>query len=153
MCRSPSGTTWWNHSCYTCIPWLSALHCLQQLQSGACSTSIAQPLSLTQESNVSTTSGSAPNPQPSLCSIVSHFTLGLTRDVRTQTVYLLCSVPTTHPAATADASTQLSIPEFMQLCFATYSCRRTVTLQLREHTSDAQSSGNTGYLREVSHLC
>ena len=42
----PNWTTWWNHSCYTGIPWLSALHCLQQLQSGACSTSTTQPLSL-----------------------------------------------------------------------------------------------------------
>ena len=44
----PNWATWWNHSCYTGIPWLSALHCRQQLQSGACSTSTSQPLSLTQ---------------------------------------------------------------------------------------------------------
>ena len=48
-----------------------------------------------------------PSSQPSLSCIVSHFTLDLTRDVRTQTVPL-CSVSTTHPTATADASTQLS---------------------------------------------
>ena len=59
-----------------------------------------QPLSLTQESHVSTPSGSAPSPPSPLSSIVSHFTLSLTRDVRTQTVSL-CSVPTTQPAATA----------------------------------------------------
>ena len=106
--QQPKWTTWWNHSCYTGIQWLSALHCLQQLQSGACSTSTTQPLSLTQESNVSTPSGSAPNPQQSLSSIVSHFTLGLTRDVRTQTVSL-CSLPSTHHATTADASTHLSL--------------------------------------------
>ena len=41
----PNWTTWWDHSCSSDIPWLSAPHCLQQFQSGACSTSTAQPLS------------------------------------------------------------------------------------------------------------
>ena len=60
----------------------------------------------TQDSNVSTPSGSAPNSQPSLSSIISHFPVGLTRDVRTQTVSL-CSLylQQTHHATTADAST------------------------------------------------
>ena len=88
-------TTWSNHSCYTGIPWLSAPHCLQQLPSGACSTSTTQPLLLTQESNVPTPPDSAPNPHPSLSSIVSHFTLGLTRDVPyTDSVTVLCAFNT-----------------------------------------------------------
>ena len=79
----PKWTTRWNHSCYTGIPWLSALHCLQQLQSGACSSSTTQPLSLTLDPNASSSSSSTPNPQPPLSSIVSHFTSGLTRDDHT----------------------------------------------------------------------
>ena len=145
----PKRTTWWNHSCYTGIPWLSALHCLQQLQSGACSTWSSQPLSLTQESNVSTPSGSTPNPQPSLHSVVSPFTLGLTRDVRTQTVSL-CSVPSTHHATTADASTQLSTSEFLQLCFTKHPFRCTVPPRLHEDLREAQTPSNTGNPREVT---
>ena len=39
---------------------------------------------------------------------------------------------------TADASTQLSIPEFLQLCFTKHPFRRTVPLQLHEDLTDAQ---------------
>ena len=39
---------------------------------------------------------------------------------------------------TADASTQLSIPEFLQLCFTKHPFRRTAALQLHEDLSDAQ---------------
>ena len=54
----------------------------------------------------------------SVCLYVCMFVnlLGLTRDVNAQTVPL-CSVPSTHHAATTDASTQLSISEFLHLCF------------------------------------
>ena len=97
-------------------PWLSALHCLQQPQSGACSSSTTQPVSLTLDPNASSSSGPTPNLEPSLSSTVSNFTSGLTRDVRTQTVPL-CSMPSMHHAATAHASTQLSVSEFLQLCF------------------------------------
>ena len=48
------------------------------------------------------------------------------------------SSPSTHNAATADASTQLSIQEFLQLCFTKHPFRRTATLQLREDLNDAQ---------------
>ena len=108
-----------------------------------------QPLSLTQELNVSTPSGSAPNPQSSLSSIVSHFPLGLTRDVRTQTVSL-CSVPSTHHATTADASTELSISEFLQLCFTKHPFRRTVSLRLHEDLREAQTPSHTGNSMEVT---
>ena len=145
----PNWTTWWNHSCYTGIPWLSALHCLQQLQSGACSTSTVQPLSLTQESNDTTPSGPVPSSQPSLSSLISHFPVGLTRDVRTQTVSL-CSVPSTHHATTADASTQLSISEFLQLCFTKHPFRRTVPLRLHEDLREAQTPSNTGNAMAVT---
>ena len=142
-------TTWWNHSCYTSIPWLPALHCLQQLQSGAWNTSTLQPLSLTQESNVSTPSGSERNPQPSLSAVVSHFTSGLTRDVRTTTAPR-CSLPSTHNAATADASTQLPISKLLQLCFTKHPFRRTVPLQLHEELRDAQFPSNSGNPRDVT---
>ena len=68
----PNWTTWWNHACYTGILWLSALHCLQQLQAGACSTPTAQPFSLTQESHGTAPSGSVPSPQSPLSSICTY---------------------------------------------------------------------------------
>ena len=127
---------------------LSALHCLQQLQSGACSTSTTQPLSLTQESNGTTPSGPAPDPQPSPSYIISHFPLVLTRDVRTQTVSL-CSVPSIHHATTADASTQLSISEFLQLCVTKHFMKTFVkhrppaTLETRWQSRSPMSSRST----------
>ena len=78
----PNWTTWWNHSCCTGIPWLSVLHCLQQLQSGACSTSTTQLLSLTGVERHNAIRSSAQH---------SHFPLGFARDVRTLTVSL-CEV-------------------------------------------------------------
>ena len=104
----PNWTTWWNHFCYTGIPWLSALHCLQQLQAGACSTPIAQPLFYKQESN--DTTPPVPSPQPPLS---CQLTLSSSPHQR-------CSytdgatVPPKHHATTADASTQLSISETVQ---------------------------------------
>ena len=118
-------------------------------QSGASSASSAQPWSRTLEPNSSTPSGSTPNPQPSLSATVSHFSSDLTRDVYTQTA-ALCSASSTHNAATADASTQLSIPEFLQLCLTKYPSRRMVTLQLRADLSDAQCSSDSGNPREVT---
>ena len=91
-----------------------------------------------------TPSGPALSSQPSLSSIVSHFPVGLTRDVRTQTVSL-CSVPSTHHATTADASTQLPISDFLQLCFTKYPFWRTVPLRLHEDLREAQKTpSNTG---------
>ena len=143
--------------CLTGIPWLSALHCLQQRQSGSSSTSSTQPWSLTLEPNSTTPSGSTPNPQQSLGVIVSTFTSGLARDVHTQTVPLCSALPlgppsspSTHNAATADASTQLSIPEFLQLCLTKHPFRRTATLQSREDLSDAHCSSDRGNPREVT---
>ena len=60
------------------------------------------------------------------------------------------SSPSTHNAATADASTQLSIPEFLQLCFTKHPFRRTVPLQLHEDLSDAQCPSDSGNPREVT---
>ena len=96
----PNWTAWWNHARYTGVPWLSAPLCLKQLQGGACSTSIAQNLSLTQESNGTAPSGSVPNPQSLLSSISSQVLEGITSDVRTRTGPL-CSVPPTRHANTA----------------------------------------------------
>ena len=92
---------------------------------------------------------SAPNPQPSLSSFVSHFPLGLTRDVRTQTVSL-CSLPSVHHATAADASTQLSILEFLHLCFTKHPFLRTVPLRLHEGLREAQTTSNTGNSMEVT---
>ena len=135
----PNWTTWWNHSCYTGIPWLSALHCLQQLQSGACSTSTTQPLSLTQESNGTTPSGPA-----QLAAVTQFCYLSFSGGRHSQCPYTdsLCSVPSTHHATTADASTQLSISEFLQLCFTKHPFRRTVPLH--EDLREAQTPNNTG---------
>ena len=135
----PNGTTWWNHACYTGVPWLSALHCLQQLQAGACSTPTAQPLSLTQESNGTAPSGSVPSPQSPLSSISSQVLEGPTSDVGTQTGPL-CSVPPTRHASTADASTQLSISEILQLCFTKHPFRRTVPPRIHEDLREAQTT-------------
>ena len=98
-------------------------------------------MSFTQESNVTAPSSSAPNPQPSLSSIVSHFPLGLTRDVRTQTVSLCSFSP--HQASTADGSTQISISEFLQLCLTKHPFRGTVPLRLREDLREAQTPNST----------
>ena len=127
----PNWTTWWYHACYTGIPWLSSLHCLQQLQAGACSTPTEQPLSLTQESN-----GTLQSP---LSSISSQVLEHPTSDVRAQTGPL-CSVPPTHHASTADASTQLSISEFLQLCFTKHPFWRTVPLRIHEDLREAQTT-------------
>ena len=109
----PNWTTWWNHSCYTNIPWLSALHCLQQLQSGACSTSTAQPLSLTQES--------------------THLPVGLTRDVRTQTG--LCALCLPHTTLLQQTPPRNSPSRNF--------CRRTVPLRLHGDLREAQTLNNT----------
>ena len=93
----PNWTTWWNHFCYTGIPWLSALHCLQQLRAGACPTPVAQPLFFKQESN--DTTPPVPSPQPPLSSVSSHFPVRLTSDVRTQ-MGPLCLPNTTLPQQT-----------------------------------------------------
>ena len=121
------GTTWWNHSYYTGIR-PSALHSLQQSQAGASSTSSAQPLASTQESNSTASSGAhskcyrqcdvsyarsvreffercnlliAPSPrkQPSPTLLL---------DAATQT----CPLST----ASADAATQLPLTEFFLGC-------------------------------------
>ena len=134
----PHGTTWWNHFCYTGFR-LSALHCLQQLQAGACSTLTGQPLSFTQELNGTAPSGSVPSPQPPLSSICTQVLDGPTSDVRTRTGPL-CSVPPTSHATTADASTQLSISEFLQLCFTKHPFRRTVPLRMHEDPREAQTT-------------
>ena len=139
----PMWTTWWNHSCYTGIPRLPALHCLQQLQSGACSSTSTQPLSLTLDPNASS-SGSASNPQPSLSAVVSNFTSGLTRDVDAQTAPL-CSVPSTHYAAMADATLHLGVSAvvFYQTLLSAYTLFRRVLramhpLESRPAASPAQ---------------
>ena len=54
----------------------------------------------------------------------------------------LC-LPHTH-AATADASTQLSISEFLLLCFTKHTFRRTVPLRIHEDLREAQTPSNTG---------
>ena len=141
----PKWTAWWNHSCYTGIPWLSALHCLQQLQSGACSSSTAQPLSPTQESHCSTPPGTVPTPHSPFSSTSSHVPVGSTRDACTQ-MGPLCSVASTHHATTADASMQLSTSEFLQLCFTEHP----FPLRLHEDLREAQTSSNTGNSMEVT---
>ena len=50
---------------------------------------------------------------------------------------------------TADASTQLSIPEFLQLCFTKHPFRRTAALQLHEDLSDAQCPSDSVNRRET----
>ena len=53
--QQPHGTAWWNHSHHTGVR-PSASHCLQQLPAGASSSTSAQPLASTQESNGTTSS-------------------------------------------------------------------------------------------------
>ena len=74
------GSTWLNHSYYTGIR-LSALHSLQQLQAGAGSSSSAQPLASTKESNGTASSGSAPSPELPHSTISSQVPAGPTRNV------------------------------------------------------------------------
>ena len=78
--QQPPGTTWWNHFHFTGIR-PSALHCLQQLQAGASSTSSAQPLASTQESNGTASSGSVPSPQLPHSAISPQVPAGPTRNV------------------------------------------------------------------------
>ena len=58
--------------------------------------------------------------------------------------------PSTHNAATAHASTQPSISEFLQLCFTQHTFRRTVPLRLHEDLNDAHCPGDSGNPREVT---
>ena len=74
-------------------------------------------------------------PQSPLSSISSHVPVGPTCDVRTQ----MGPVPPTRHATTADASTQLSISEFLQLCFTKHPLRRTVPLRIHEDLREAQT--------------
>ena len=58
--------------------------------------------------------------------------------------------PSTHNAATAHASTQPSISEFLQLCFTLHTFRRTVPLRLHEDLNDAHCPSDSGNPREVT---
>ena len=60
------------------------------------------------------------------------------------------SLPSPHNAATADASTQLSISEFLRLCFTKHPSRRTVPLQFHEDLSDANCPSNSGNPTDVT---
>ena len=59
-------------------------------------------------------------------------------------------MPSPRLAVTADASTQLSISEFLQLCFAKHPFRRTVSRQLHEDISDAHCPRNSGNKRDAT---
>ena len=119
--------SWWNHSGYNLVRVPRRLH-------SPCHSHRSRTAQRHQV---------PPNSQPSLSSIISHFPVGLTRDVRTQTVSL-CTVPSTHHATKADASTQLSISECLQLCHTKHPFRRTVPLRLHEDPREAQTASNTG---------
>ena len=56
----------------------------------------------------------------------------------------LCSASSAHHAATADASTQLSISEFLQFCLTKHPFRRTVPLRVHDDLREAQTPSNTG---------
>ena len=96
------GTTEWNHSYYTSNS-LSALHSLQQLQDGTSSTS-AQPLASTQETNGTAPSGSMSSPQFPHSTISSQVLAGPTRNVTGEVMPL------------AETVAQLSIFDFLQRC-------------------------------------
>ena len=84
----------------------STPHCLQQLQSGAWSTSTTKPLSLTQGSNGTAPSGSVPSPESTRSAISSQVPVGPTRDATGNAM----------PATFAEAATQLSFAEFFERC-------------------------------------
>ena len=105
-------------------------------------------LSLQKESDGTTPSGPAPRSRHSV-PLSLNFPVGVARDVRTQTVSL-CSVPSTHHATAADASTQLPISEFLQLCLTKHFFRSTVPLRLHEDFREAQTSSNTGNAMAVT---
>ena len=102
--RPSTGTTEWNHSYYTGNS-LSALHSFQQFHDDTVSTSV-QPLVSTQETNGTTSSGSAFGPQLPHGLISSHVPAGPTRNVTDEVM----------PTSLAEAVTQLSFLEFLQRC-------------------------------------
>ena len=104
--QQPHGTTWWNHSHCTGIR-PSALHCLQQLQAGASSSSSAQPLASTQESKGTASSGSVSRPQLPHNATSSQVPAGPTRNV---TGNVMSNTLLT------EAATQLSFVEFLVGC-------------------------------------
>ena len=142
----PEWTTWWNHSSYTALVLSTTLSSTATIWCDF----HANCTALVPHTGVERLSScSAPNSQPSLSSIVSYFPLGLTRNVRTQTVSL-CSLPSVHHTTAADASTQLSILEFLHLCFTKHPFRRTVPLRLHEDLREAQTPSNTGNSMQVT---
>ena len=111
---------------------------LPQLQSAACSTSITQPLSLTQESHDTTPSGPAPSSQPSLRSIIPHFLVGLTRDVPSSDgATVLCAFNTPiHHSRRLYATFHLGVSAVV---FTKHPFQRTVPLRLHEDLLEAQT--------------
>ena len=102
--RPSTGTTELNHSHYTGNS-LSALHSAQQLHNDTVSTS-AHPLASTQETNGTTCSGSASDPQLPHDPISSPVLAGPTRNVTGEVM----------PTSLAEGVTQLSFLEFLQRC-------------------------------------
>ena len=121
----PNWTTWWNHSCCTGIPWLSALHCLYNL------VRVPRRLRSPCHSHRSRTAQRHQVPCPA-------------RSRRSVRLSLIFRWASTHHATTAGASAQLSIPEFPLLCFTKHSFRRTVPLRIHEDLREAQTPSNTG---------
>ena len=102
--RLSTGTNEWNHSYFTGNS-LSALHSLQQLHDDTVSTSV-HPLVSTQETNGTTSSGSALGPQLLHGHISSPVLAGPTCNVTGEAM----------PTSLAEAVTQLSFREFLQRC-------------------------------------
>ena len=83
------------------------------------------------------------HPQLPLSSISAHVPVASTCDACTQ-MEPRCSVPPTRHATAADASTQLSISEFLQLCFIKHPFWQTVPLHIHEDLREAQTPSHPG---------
>ena len=130
----PNWTTWWNHSFYT----RNSLALSTTIVFNSCNlVRVPRRLHSPCHSHRSRTAPRHQVPRPAR-SLHSALSSGFTRDVRTQTVPL-CSVPSTHHATTADASTKLSILDFCS-CVLQNTFRRTVPLRLHEDFREAQTA-------------
>ena len=119
-------SSWWNRSWLSRTPWSSARNWDTQSHSHYCTISQSQSWSLTLAPTSTQKSSTTATPQFQLRIIVSTHTSGSSLDASTQTVQPNTTLsqdaptqPAPHSASTKEASTQLSVSEFLQWCVPT----------------------------------